>query len=194
MDGDTSIVPSDSVRNLGTVFDKHMAMQGFVNSICAKCNFHLRRISSIRDHLTTAACKSVVVSLVLSSLDYCNALLAGLPVSQLARLQRIQNWAARLVTKTHKYDHITPVLRELHWLPVSERITFKLLVYVYKALNGLAPQYITTLLQRRERHPRLRQLHDHLQLATPVPTKRESESVICFRKELKTHLFRARFS
>ncbi len=190
-------------------------MQSFVNSICAKCNFHLRRISSIRDYLTKDACRSAVVSLVLSTLDYCNALLAGPPSTQIARLQRLQNWAARLITRTSKYAHITPSLRELHWLPVSDRITYKMVVYVYKALNGLAPDYISSQLQLRERDPRLRQLFDNLQLATPIPPKavarsgfayaapplwnalppelRAASSLTQFRKNLKTHLFTRRY-
>ena len=82
--------------NLGSVFDKHMTMESFVNSICAKCYCHLRRISSIRRYLTVDARRSAMVSLVLSTSDYCNALLAGQPRAQIARLQRLQNWAASL--------------------------------------------------------------------------------------------------
>lgn len=187
----------------------------FVNSICSKCNFHPRRISSICPYLTTEACHSAVVSLVLSTLDYCNVLLAGLPTKQISRLQRLQNWAARLVTLTPKNFHITPVLMELHWLPITDCITYKLCLYVYKALNGLAPLYIAELLHLRTRNPRLRQLHDSLQLAPPplslalskksfthaAPTLwnalplnlRASESLAQFRRNLKTHLFTSRY-
>ena len=79
-------------------------------------------------------------------MDYGNALLYGSTQSDLQRLQRIQNWAAKRINCALKKDHATPYLRELHWLPVRERITFKILVYVYKCIHGLAPPYLTSLL------------------------------------------------
>ena len=82
-----------------------------------------------------------------SKMDYGNALLYGSTQSDLQRLQRIQNWAAKLINCALKKDHATPYLRELHWLPVRERITFKILVYVYKCIHGLAPPYLTSLLR-----------------------------------------------
>ena len=76
---------------------------------------------------------------VSSRLDYCNSLLFGVTDSLVQRLQAVQNAAARLVSGTRRSEHITPVLRQLHWLPVRERIEFKIAVLVYKALNGLSP-------------------------------------------------------
>ena len=81
-----------------------------------------------------------------SHLVYCNSLYINLPQSHIAPLQRIQNSAARLVSRTKKSDHITPVLRSLHWLPVSHRIQFKVLTLAYKVKHGLAPKYISELL------------------------------------------------
>jgi len=75
-------------------------------------------------------------------LDYCNSLLYGVGDSLLAKLQTVQNAAARVITGTRKFHHITPVLRDLHWLPVWQRISFKLAMMVYKCLNGLAPSYL----------------------------------------------------
>jgi len=90
------------------------------------------------------------VSLVLSSLDYGNATLAGLPGNQLERLQSVINAAARLVCFARKYEHITPLLRDLHWLPVRERIEFKLAVLVFRCLHGYgtAPPYLANELCR----------------------------------------------
>ncbi len=84
---------------------------------------------------------------VSSRLDYCNSLYVGTSQSTLSRLQIVQNAAARLLTGSRKQDHITPILSSLHWLPVRYRIDLKILLFVFKSLNGLAPCYISDLLQ-----------------------------------------------
>ena len=109
---------------------------------CKSSYFHLRNLSSIRKYLTTNAAHTIVHAFISSRLDYCNALLYGLPKYLVDRLQHVQNSAARVVTFTGKFDHITPVLIDLHWLPVYYRVIFKLLLLSYKALNGLAPCYL----------------------------------------------------
>ena len=145
--GTKIIHPVDSVRNLGIVFDSSMSMTTQITSLCTTLNFQLRNISRIRKFLDQDTCHLVIRALVLSKMDYGNALLYGSTQSDLQRLQRIQNWAAKLINCALKKDHATPYLRELHWLPVRERITFKILVYVYKSIHGLAPPYLTSLLR-----------------------------------------------
>jgi len=95
-------------------------------------------------HFVLPLCAKIVVQAFISSrLDYCNSLLCGIAGNLLQKLQSVQNAAARLITKTGRLEHITPVLRELHWLPsVWQRIDFKLAVLVYKALQGQLPQYL----------------------------------------------------
>ncbi len=90
-----------------------------------------------------------------SKLDYCNALLGGCPASSINKLQIVQNAAARVLTRSRKYDHITQILQCLHWLPIKFRISYKILLLAYKALNGLAPAYLTNLQSRYNptRHP-----------------------------------------
>ena len=83
---------------------------------------------------------------LLRRLDSCNALFHGLPSDQVRRLQLIQNTAARLVTRTRKHEHITPVVWRLHWLPARERIDYKVLLLAFKCLHGLAPGYLAELL------------------------------------------------
>ena len=117
-----------------------------VNNICKSSYFHLRNLSTIRKYLTSNAAQSVIHAFISSKLDYCNALLYGLPKYVVERLQRIQNSAARVITFSRKFDHITPVLVDLHWLPVYYRVIFKMLLLTYKALHGLAPTYLSDLL------------------------------------------------
>ena len=92
--------------------------------------------------------EAIIHAFVTTNLDYCNAILHGLPKALLNRLQLVQNRAARIVTFTKKYEHITPILIDLHWL-VEYRITYKVLLLVYKAINGLSPSYISNLLSFR---------------------------------------------
>ncbi|KAK7092232.1 hypothetical protein V1264_008015 [Littorina saxatilis] len=116
-------------------------MQTHISFIINTCFFHLRRIASTRRYLTHDARVKLVVSLIFSRLDYCNSLLAGLPASFIHGL-RVQNAAARLTLRKTKRDHITPLLRSLHWLPVNTRISYKLSTLVYKCLNDSAPEYL----------------------------------------------------
>ena len=108
---------------------------------------HLRNIGHIRKFLTVDATKALVNALVTFRLDYCNALLIGVPNTVLSKLQRVQNTAARIVTRTPRWNHITPVLKDLHWLPVYYRIKFKILTHTFKALSGQSPRYIKELLE-----------------------------------------------
>ena len=107
------------------------------------------RRSSIRHYLATEATNSYVNALVNCHLDYCNSLFVNLLASQLFRVQRAQNNAPILITRTSMHAHITPVLMGLHWLPVASRIQFKLLVLAYRYVIGLAPMgvYARTMRQ-----------------------------------------------
>ncbi len=134
------------VRNLGALFDQHMIMDKQVHAVCTSAYYHLRNISRIRRYLTEPATQILVHSLVTTRLDYCNSLLYGVPRRTLAKLQRVQNAAARLVAHSSRRQHITPVLRQLHWLPVEYRVKFKILLLSFKALHGKAPSYIRGML------------------------------------------------
>ena len=121
------------------IFDKNMTMIPQINSVCKGAFYHLRNIARIRKFLTPKSTEILVHAFISSKLDYCNSLLYGVPKFQLQKLQHVQNAAARLITQSCKYDHITPVLINLHWLPVEYRVKFKLLLLTFKALNELAP-------------------------------------------------------
>ena len=95
-----------------------------VSSICRSSFYHLRNLFRIRDKYLTKESEAVVHAIVTSKLDYCNALLHGLPKYQLQTLQYVQNTAARVVLQMSRFQKITPVLGEPHWLPIQYRITF----------------------------------------------------------------------
>ena len=107
-----------------------------IKKICKTCHFHLTNISKIRSYLDCDSTEAIIHAFVTTNLDYCNAIPYGLPKVLLSRLQIVQNRAARIVTFTKKYEHITPSLMALHWLPVDYRIIYKILVLAYKAING----------------------------------------------------------
>ena len=143
--GDAIISPVLFARNLGAYFDSTMSLVPFINNTCKSAFFQLYIIRRIRKYLTTDISKTLVHAMITSRIDYCNSLLCGLPDNSLNKLQRVQNAAARLITGTAKFSHITPVLRTLHWLPIKQRVQFKMLILVFKAINGLAPNYISNL-------------------------------------------------
>ena len=214
---DVTISPSDSVRNLGVIFDSQMSMSSHVKSLCTNLNFQLRNISRIRRFLDYDTCHLVTRAIILSRLDYCNGLLLGSTVKDIQKLQRIQNWAAKVICQALKRDHATPYLHQLHWLPVEERITFKILVLVFKCLNGMTPAYLSQCLSLHiPNRQDLRSAADTTRLSEHTSTKtllsferrtfsytaphiwnslpviiRESTTLPAFKKSLKTHLFPA---
>ena len=139
-------VASEPVWNLGAMFDSQLIMAPHVKSVVKKSSFHQKNIGKARRVLTEDATKTVMQSLVMFRLDYCNALLIGIQHDLIAKLQRLQDSAARIILRTRKYEHITPVLIKLHWLSIKFRIQFNVLLLVYNALNGLTPKYIKQLL------------------------------------------------
>ena len=144
-----NLIPlSNSCRNLGVIFDSQMSMTNQITSICKSVRYQLRNIGFIRKYLTRSATEKLVHSLISSRLDFGNGLLYNLPNSKITQLQKLQNAAARIVSLSNKHSHITPVLKNLHWLPIKERIIFKILLLVYHILNGTAPDYNKSLVQQ----------------------------------------------
>ena len=114
--------------------------------MCRSINFNLYSIGKIRKYLDRPTFEKLMNATITSGLDYCNSLIFGIPKELISQLQKLQNHAARVITKCRQYDHISPVLVDLHWLPVKQRIDLKILLITYKALNGLAPAYLRELL------------------------------------------------
>ena len=209
--GETSAQPTEHVRNLGVIFDSEMKLDKHVQAKVRAAYFHLRRIASIREYITQDQAEILVHAFITSRLDYCNSILYGVNSYLLDKLQHVQNAAARLITRTRKYDHITPVLRNLHWLPIRKRIDFKILLLVFKALQQKAPKYIQDLISwykpsknlRSSNDMRLETMKSNLvtcgdrafSIAAPklwndLPTDiKTSKTISTFKSKLKTYLF-----
>ena len=118
---------ASKVKSLGVTLDSALSMKQQINTACRACYFHIRQIiSKIRKILSQESVAKLVSCFVHSRLDYCNSLHADLPTESINKLQYIQNCAARLVLGIRKREHITPALKNLHWMPVSQQIHYKL--------------------------------------------------------------------
>ncbi|XP_053477756.1 uncharacterized protein LOC128605914 [Ictalurus furcatus] len=141
-----SVSTCTAVKDLEVIIDSSLSFDAYVDNITRIAFFHLRNISKIRNILSLHDAEILVHAFVTSRLDYCNALLSGCSSRNINKLQLVQNAAARVLTRTRRYDHITPILSILHWLLVESRINYKILLLAYKVLHGLAPQYLSDLL------------------------------------------------
>ena len=148
---DGSLSCCASVRDLGLNIDSNLTFKQHISNICKSASFGIYKISRIRRLLDRPTTSKLVHAFVSTHIDYCNSSLSGLPQSHLVPLQRVQNSAARLVTLSRKSEHITPILNSLHWLKIHHRISFKILLLCYKAINGLAPSYLSDLISLRSR-------------------------------------------
>ena len=204
---------SDNARNLGVYFDCTFSMEHHVKQLCKSLFFELRKISHMRAFLNEASLQKLVTSFVLSRMDYCNSLLINLPNDTITKLQRIQNHAARLVLKKAKRDHVTPLFRKLHWLPLQARIDYKICVLCFKCINKTAPSYLSDLLEQYVPSRLLRSGSQNLLKIPPRANKkctekafkhcapyiwnslpsdiREAKSESQFKNDLKTHLFKS---
>jgi hypothetical protein len=144
--GSTAVNSVTSAKNIGATIDSNLNMKEHVDNVCRACYLHLYNISRIRPFLTQDATAKLVHSLVTSKLDYVNSLLFGLPEYLIKKLQLVQNNAARLVFRKRKYEHVTSLLKTLHWLPVKQRIEYKLNLLTFKAIHGQAPSYLCDLI------------------------------------------------
>ena len=140
--GTDVIQPVAVVSDLGVYLNSELAMMEHVSRTSRSCFFQLRRLRQIRRSAGEEVTKRLVSAFVLSRLDYCNAALAGLPQSTIRPLQRVQNAAARLITNTGRHDHITPVMMDLHWLPIHLRIKYKLCLIMHLIYTRQCPNYL----------------------------------------------------
>ena len=214
--GGKNILLNPHVKNLGVFIDNTLSMEQHISHLCRSAYLAMRQIASIRRYLTEKNTVQLVCSFVLSRLDYCNATLAGLPATHIARLQRIQNNAARLVLEKSKRQHVTPLLKQLHWLPIQTRIDYKLATLAFRHFDGSLPQYLSSRLDIYQPSRSLRSSNDRLLRvprwklksfgyrsfsyqgpvvwnSLPIDLKLSS-SLSSFKSRLKTHLFKKSYS
>ncbi len=212
---DRSTVTSSTVKNLGVILDSNLSFENHISNVTKTAFFHLRNIAKLRNMLTVSDVEKLVNAFMTDRLEYCNALLGGCPASSINKLQIVQNAAARVLTRSRKYDHITPILQSLHWLPIKFRISYKILLLAYKAQNDLAPAYLTNLLSCYNPTRSLRLQNSGLlvvpriakstkrgrtfsysapELSNSLPDNvRGLDTLSLFKSRLKTHLFSQAF-
>jgi hypothetical protein len=207
----SDLQPVPSARNLGVIFDSEMSLESHISKVCQTSYLHIRQIRKVRHLLDLNSSTLLANSLVSSRLDYCNSLYFGLPNCLLDRLQRVQNSLARAIVPTvRRFDHITPTLNLLHWLPVRKRIEFKIATLTFKTLNNNQPTYLRDLIKLHVPSRSLRSCNKQMlevpdirsangrrtfSFAAPSIWNRlpehvkSSESLFTFRKRLKSFLF-----
>ena len=141
---------ADVVRYLGAWMDKHLSLRHHVKLKCKAAMFNLIRIKRLRSYLTESTCNILVMSLVMSHIDYANSILMNLPECVPGQMQRVQDIAAKIVMGKYKYDSSTQCCKALHWLPIKARIEHKLLTLVHKCVHGEAPQYLKDLISEHK--------------------------------------------
>ena len=144
-----TILLSDCAKNFGVIFQSDMSMDKHISSIVKTCFHQLRKFRHIRSFIPKSTAIIVANAFIHSRIDYCNSHFHGLPKYSINRLQKIQNSVARIVTRTSRSSHITPVLKSLHWLPIQHRINFKLCCITHRALSLGEPHYVNSLLIHR---------------------------------------------
>ena len=177
--GTSSASPSDVVKSLGVLLDRHLTMEQHIASVCKSATYHLYNIRRIRKYLSRQTTEQLIHAFVTSKLDYCNALYYNLPQRQIQKLQRIQHSAARIITFARRDEHMTPYLYDLHWLPVKYRIIFKILIVIYKCVSLSQPCYLANHLTPVTNERTLRSQNLNL-LSVPLSSSQFSDRAFSF--------------
>ena len=213
-----NITVASNVKCLGVILNSELNLDAHILSICKSAVLFIRNLRRIRCFLSKETTKTVVSAFVFSRIDYCNVILAGCSSTSLQRLQRVLNCCARIIMNLPKYSHITDTLRELHWLPIHQRIQFKLCCLVFKCLAGTAPIYLKNIIKLAPSTTAVMNLRsrDAIRLHQPISKYTSASGAFCysaprawnnlsvrcrseqdyakFKKQLKTELFNKYYS
>ena len=148
--GNSAVMKSSVVRNLGSYIDDKLTMNSHISKVCNASFYYLHNIRRIRKHQKSDSTETLIHAFVSNRLDYRNSSLCGLPQVQIDKIHRVQNAAARLIWQNLGCSKITPVLSQRHWLPIKYHIEFKILLMTLKAIHGMVPDYICKLISRRK--------------------------------------------
>ena len=210
--GEEKVNFANSAKNLGVYIDENLSMNCHVTNISKAIYLEIRKLKHMSKFVSESSLKTLATSFILSRLDYCNALFKNMNNYQFDKLQKLQNFAAKVVLGKSLYDHVTPCLIELHWLPVKFRVDYKIAVLTFKCLNGLAPQYLSSLIEVYVPSRSLRSASKNLLRVKDTKFKtlgdrsfsftapliwnklpinlRTEKSIENFKKMLKTHYFK----
>ena len=214
---DANLTLSSKLKSLGVILDSRLSFDAHVAMVCKTCNYHIWALRHIRRLLPLDVARMLACSIVGARLDYCNSVLHGAPTSSIQKLQRVQNSLARVVLQQPRMSHARPLLKSLHWLPVCQRIEFKVAALVYKIRSTSHPAYLHSLLSNRISGssatlrsasrpllhvPRTRTVYGSRAFSVAAPTLwnslpadiTNSASLTVFRNRLKTFLFHNIFS
>ena len=214
--GDTQVEASTTVKNIGATIDQYLKLDKQVGMTCKSAWYNLFKISRIKKYLSESQLKSVIQAFVISKLDQNNALLVGSPKCLTSKLQSVQNAACKLVCGRNRYDQRPPPLADLHWLPIEQRVKFKVLLLCFKCMNNQGPSYLKELLIPYNPERSLRSASANLlveprsstvsygdrafcvagpKLWNQLPESiKNCDSVSAFKSNLKTHFFREAFN
>ena len=201
------------IRNLGVIFDNTLDLRDHINHITSVAGYHLRNLTFLKKYLNESDLAKLIHNHVISRLDFCNSLYYGLPNYLLIKLQKILYWSARLLKGLSRRERVTPILIELHWLPIKARIVFKICTLVFQAMKYGKPQYMRNLLKDytpntnmslrhvsesfrlEHQRSRLQMGNRAFEISAPrlwnrLPENvRASKNIEVFKKRLKTFLF-----
>ena len=178
--GDEDIVFNDKAKNLGIFLDNELSMNFQISNLSKAVYLEIRRLKQISKFVSESCLKTLAASFILSRLDYCNALYKNLNKYQIEQIQKLQNFAAKVVLSKSMYEHVTPCLVELHWLPVMFRIDYKIAVLTFKCLHGLAPEYLSDLIEVYQPSRNLRSASQNLLKKKTVKFVRLGEKSFSF--------------
>ena len=210
--GDEQVKFNKIGKNLGVMFDEDLNMGQHILDLSKAIYIEIRKLKHMSKFVSQSSLKQLASSFILSRLDYCNSLFKNLLQKDIEILQKLQNYAARVILKRPMRDHATPMLIELHWLPMNARIDYKIAIMVYKCLNNIAPVYLSNLIELYNPPRSLRSSNSLLIKvnvgefrrlgdrafsitapsvwnALPIDV-RTSKSIDIFKRSLKTHLFK----